>query len=166
MLTPLPNVWELEAGSATLPFFGIQTQLCDKSTQKALEPPAQGELCIRDSWPGQARTLYGNHARFIDVYFKPYPGYYFSGDGCEIKENGYHWITGRVVRKDFFFVLSHTKKNFLFFLSRMMFLSYQDIILVPLKSNQLLYNMLVYPKQLSLVILIQQKIKECTALLH
>jgi acetyl-CoA synthetase len=96
MLTPIPNIWELEPGSATLPFFGIQTQLFDKDTRKALQPPNQGELCIQNSWPGQARSLYRNHERFVEVYFKPYPGYYFSGDGCEIKENGYHWITGRV----------------------------------------------------------------------
>lgn len=98
MITPLPNVWELDGGSATFPFFGIQTQLVNKNTQEPLQPPNQGELCIRDSWPGQARSLYRNHQRFVEVYFKPYPGLYFSGDGCEIKENGYHWITGRVVR--------------------------------------------------------------------
>jgi len=111
LITPIPNIWELEPGSATLPFFGIQTQLFDKDTRKALQPPNQGELCIQHSWPGQARSLYRNHERFVDVYFKPYPGYYFSGDGCEIKANGYHWITGRVVRrksqfiKSIFFVL-------------------------------------------------------------
>jgi acetyl-CoA synthetase len=98
MITPLPNVWPLEPGSATLPFFGIQTQLFDKTTQKPIEAPDQGELCIRSSWPGQARSLYRNHSRFVDVYFKPYPGFYFTGDGCEIKNNGYHYITGRVVR--------------------------------------------------------------------
>lgn len=65
-----------------------------------MQPPNQGELCIRNSWPGQARSLYRNHERFVDVYYKPYPGHYFSGDGCEIKENGYHWITGRVVRQN------------------------------------------------------------------
>jgi acetyl-CoA synthetase len=99
MITPIPNIWELEPGSATLPFFGIQTQLFDKDTRNALQPPGQGELCVKDSWPGQARSLYRNHERFVEVYFKPYPGYYFSGDGCEIKDNGYHWITGRVVRR-------------------------------------------------------------------
>ena len=98
MITPIPNIWPLEGGSATLPFFGIQTQLMDKATGQPLTAPNQGELCIRDSWPGQARSLYKDHPRFIDVYFKAYPGYYFTGDGCEIKPNGYHWITGRVVR--------------------------------------------------------------------
>jgi acetyl-CoA synthetase len=97
MITPIPNIWKLEPGSVTLPFFGIQTQIFDKKTRKALEFPNEGELCIRNSWPGQARTIFGDHQRFVDVYFKPYPGYYFSGDGCQIKENGYHWITGRVV---------------------------------------------------------------------
>ncbi len=85
MISPIAHAWELEPGSATLPFFGVQTHLFN------------GKLCITDSWPGQARTIFRNHERFIDVYFKPYPGYYFTGDGCEIKENGYHRITGRVV---------------------------------------------------------------------
>ena len=98
MIAPLPEVWPLEAGSATLPFFGIQTQIFDKHSRQALTAPNEGELCIRDSWPGQARSLYGDHQRFVEVYFKPYPGFYFTGDGCEIKDNGYHWITGRVVR--------------------------------------------------------------------
>ncbi|CAF0775034.1 unnamed protein product [Adineta steineri] len=96
MITPIANAWELEPSSATLPFFGIKTQLFDKSTKKPLTPPNTGELCIQDSWPGQARSLYRNHERFVDVYFKQYPGYYFTGDGCEIKKNGYHCITGRV----------------------------------------------------------------------
>ncbi|CAF1407908.1 unnamed protein product [Rotaria sordida] len=96
MISPIPNAWELEPGSATFPFFGIQTQLFDQTTKKPLKPPNHGELCIADSWPGQARSLYRNHERFVDVYFKTYPGYYFTGDGCEIKPNGYHWITGRV----------------------------------------------------------------------
>ncbi|UJR30884.1 hypothetical protein I4U23_018396 [Adineta vaga] len=96
MIAPMANAWELEPGSATLPFFGVKTQLFDKSTKKPLKPPNTGELCIADSWPGQARTLYGNHERFVEVYFKQYPNYYFTGDGCEIKQNGYHHITGRV----------------------------------------------------------------------
>ncbi|CAM4887577.1 unnamed protein product [Rotaria socialis] len=96
MITPMANAWQLEPGSATLPFFGIETQLFDKKTKKPLDPPTKGELCIADSWPGQARTLYRNHERFVETYFKSYPGFYFTGDGCEIKGNGYHWITGRV----------------------------------------------------------------------
>ena len=75
----------MEAGSATLPFFGIQTQVFDKDSRAPLQGPCQGELCIRDSWPGQARSLYRNHERFVEVYFKSYPGHYFTGDGCEIK---------------------------------------------------------------------------------
>lgn len=98
MIAPIANAWELEPSVATLPFFGIQTQLFDNETKKPLSGASTGELCIADSWPGQARTLYRNHERFVDVYFKKYPGYYFTGDGCEIKENGYHRITGRVVR--------------------------------------------------------------------
>lgn len=104
MITPIAHAWELEPGLATLPFFGIQTKLFDKATKKPLDPPNSGELCIADSWPGQARTIYGDHERFTDIYFKQYPNYYFTGDGCEIKENGYHHITGRVVR-------SQTKQN-------------------------------------------------------
>ena len=99
MIAPIANAWDLEPGVATLPYFGIQTQLFDDTTKKPLPSPNVGELCIADSWPGQARTLYRNHERFVDVYFKKYPGYYFSGDGCEIKENKYHRITGRVVRR-------------------------------------------------------------------
>jgi acetyl-CoA synthetase len=98
LIAPLVNAWPLEPGSATLPFFGIQTQLFDQQTHQPLQAPNHGELCIRDSWPGQARTIYRNHERFVDVYFKAYPTYYFTGDGCEIKDNGYHYITGRVVR--------------------------------------------------------------------
>jgi len=97
MLAPIPNVTKLEPGSVTLPFFGIQTQLMEKKMCEPLKPPCTGELCIRDSWPGQARTIYGDHQRFVDTYFKYYPGFFFTGDGCEIQENGYHWITGRVV---------------------------------------------------------------------
>jgi len=100
MISPIAHAWNLEPGSATLPFFGVRTQLFDKKTRTPLETPNLGELCITDSWPGQARTLYLNHERFIDVYFKPYPGYYFTGDGCEIKQNGYHRITGRVVCRE------------------------------------------------------------------
>ncbi|CAF1347456.1 unnamed protein product [Didymodactylos carnosus] len=96
MIAPIAHVTEMEPGSATLPFFGIQTQIIDKESRDLLQPPCKGELCIKDSWPGQARTIYNDHERFVDVYFKSYPGFYFTGDGCEIKSNGYHWITGRV----------------------------------------------------------------------
>lgn len=116
MISPIPHAWDLEPGSATLPFFGIQTQLFDKKTKKPLDPPNTGELCIVDSWPGQARSVYRDHERFIEVYFKSYPGYYFTGDGCEIKANGYHYITGRVVC-----VHEETKQSVFIFSSRMMF---------------------------------------------
>ncbi len=95
MITPLPGATKLKPGSATLPFFGVQPALVDdKGT--ILEGSAQGNLVIRDSWPGQARTLYGDHKRFEQVYFSTYPGMYFTGDGCRRDEDGYYWITGRV----------------------------------------------------------------------
>jgi acetyl-CoA synthetase len=95
LITPLPGATKLKPGSATLPFFGIQPQLVD-AEGKVLEGAASGNLCIIDSWPGQMRTVYGDHQRFIDTYFKTYPGKYFTGDGCRRDEDGYYWITGRV----------------------------------------------------------------------
>jgi acetyl-CoA synthetase len=95
MITPLPGATKLKPGSATRPFFGIIPELVD-AEGKLLEGAASGNLCIADSWPGQMRTVYGDHQRFIDTYFKTYPGKYFSGDGCRRDEDGYYWITGRV----------------------------------------------------------------------
>jgi acetyl-CoA synthetase len=95
MITPLPGATKLKPGSATRPFFGIIPQLVD-ANGKVLEGAASGNLCIADSWPGQMRTVYGDHQRFIDTYFKTYPGKYFTGDGCRRDEDGYYWITGRV----------------------------------------------------------------------
>ena len=95
LITPLPGATKLKPGSATRPFFGIQPQLVD-AEGKVLEGAASGNLCIADSWPGQMRTVYGDHQRFIDTYFKTYPGKYFTGDGCRRDEDGYYWITGRV----------------------------------------------------------------------
>lgn len=95
LITPLPGAIKLKPGSATRPFFGIQPQLVD-ADGKVLEGAASGNLCITDSWPGQMRTVYGDHQRFIDTYFKAYPGKYFTGDGCRRDEDGYYWITGRV----------------------------------------------------------------------
>jgi acetyl-CoA synthetase len=95
MITPLPGAIAQKPGSATKPFFGIKPQLVD-SEGKVLEGAASGNLCIVDSWPGQMRTVYGDHQRFIDTYFKTYPGKYFTGDGCRRDEDGYYWITGRV----------------------------------------------------------------------
>ena len=95
LITPLPGATKLKPGSATRPFFGIVPQIVD-ADGKALEGACSGNLCIADSWPGQMRTVYGDHQRFIDTYFKTYPGKYFTGDGCRRDEDGYYWITGRV----------------------------------------------------------------------
>jgi acetyl-CoA synthetase len=95
MITPLPGAIAQKPGSATKPFFGCQPQLVD-ADGKVLDGAASGNLCIVDSWPGQMRTVYGDHQRFIDTYFKTYPGKYFSGDGCRRDADGYYWITGRV----------------------------------------------------------------------
>ena len=95
MITPLPGATKLKPGSATQPFFGITPQIVD-ADGKVLEGACSGNLCIADSWPGQMRTVYGDHARFIETYFKTYPGKYFTGDGCRRDEDGYYWITGRV----------------------------------------------------------------------
>ncbi len=95
LITPLPGATRLKPGSATRPFFGILPELVD-AEGKLLEGANSGNLCIADSWPGQMRTVYGDHQRFIDTYFKTYPGKYFTGDGCRRDEDGYYWITGRV----------------------------------------------------------------------
>jgi acetyl-CoA synthetase len=95
LITPLPGATDLKAGSATRPFFGVQPQLVD-GEGKVLEGEASGNLVIVDSWPGQARTVYGDHDRFIQTYFSTYKGKYFTGDGCRRDKDGYYWITGRV----------------------------------------------------------------------
>ena len=95
LITPLPGATALKPGSATRPFFGVQPALVDEKGG-VLEGAAQGNLVILDSWPGQARTLYGDHDRFVQTYFSTYPGTYFTGDGCRRDEDGYYWITGRV----------------------------------------------------------------------
>ena len=95
MITPLPGATDLKAGSATLPFFGIQPQLVD-GDGKEIEGAGAGNLCIAESWPGQMRTVYGDHERFVQTYFSTYKGKYFTGDGCRRDEDGYYWITGRV----------------------------------------------------------------------
>jgi acetyl-CoA synthetase len=95
MITPLPGAIAQKPGSATKPFFGCQPQLVD-ADGKVLEGANSGNLCIIDSWPGQMRTVYGDHQRFIETYFKAYPGKYFTGDGCRRDADGYYWITGRV----------------------------------------------------------------------
>ncbi|UPG90201.1 acetate--CoA ligase [Luteibacter aegosomaticola] len=95
LITPLPGAIDLKPGSATLPFFGIKPAIVD-AEGKVQEGACSGNLVITDSWPGQMRTVYGDHQRFIDTYFKAYPGSYFTGDGARRDEDGYYWITGRV----------------------------------------------------------------------
>ncbi|MEM8838615.1 MAG: acetate--CoA ligase, partial [Pseudomonadota bacterium] len=95
MITPLPGATDLKPGSATTPFFGIQPQLVDNEGNP-LEGATDGNLCIIDSWPGQMRTVYGDHERFVQTYFSTYKGKYFTGDGCRRDGDGYYWITGRV----------------------------------------------------------------------
>ncbi len=95
MITTLPGAHDMKPGSAGKPFFGIRPQLVD-GDGGVLEGAISGNLCITDSWPGQARTVYGDHDRFIQTYFSTYKGKYFTGDGCRRDEDGYYWITGRV----------------------------------------------------------------------
>ena len=95
LITPLPGATPLKPGSAPRPFFGVQPVMVD-GDGKLLEGAVEGNLCIADSWPGQMRTLYGDHERFIQTYFTTYPGRYFTGDGARRDEDGYYWITGRV----------------------------------------------------------------------
>ena len=95
LITPLPGAIALKPGSATLPFFGIEPCLMDDKG-KELEGVVSGALCIKRAWPGQMRTVYGDHQRFIDTYFKTYPGKYFTGDGAMRDKDGYYWITGRI----------------------------------------------------------------------
>ncbi len=95
LITPLPGVTALKPGSATLPFFGIKPEIMD-AQGNVMEGVAEGILVISSSWPGQSTSIYGDHQRFIDTYFKNYPGYYFTGDGARRDEDGYFWITGRV----------------------------------------------------------------------
>ncbi|TGV10999.1 acetate--CoA ligase [Mesorhizobium sp. M8A.F.Ca.ET.173.01.1.1] len=95
LITPLPGATDLKPGSATRPFFGVKPQLVD-GEGKVVEGAADGNLCITDSWPGQMRTVYGDHDRFVQTYFSTYKGKYFTGDGCRRDADGFYWITGRV----------------------------------------------------------------------
>jgi acetyl-CoA synthetase len=95
LITPLPGATALKPGSATRPFFGVSPAIVD-TEGKVMTGPCQGNLVLTDSWPGQMRTLYGDHARFMDTYFSTYPNTYFTGDGCRRDQDGYYWITGRV----------------------------------------------------------------------
>jgi len=98
MITPLAGAWAQKPGSATLPFFGVAPVILDPSTGKELpaEGAVEGVLCLKQPWPSCIRTVYGDHKRMEEVYFAPYPGYYFTGDGCRRDADGYYWITGRV----------------------------------------------------------------------
>lgn len=95
LITPLAGAIDLKPGSATLPFFGVRPALVDANGEQ-LDGATEGNLVLLDSWPGQMRTVYGDHQRFIDTYFRTYPGTYFTGDGCRRDADGYYWITGRV----------------------------------------------------------------------
>uniref|UniRef100_UPI00289AA2F9 AMP-binding protein n=1 Tax=Paracoccus sp. TaxID=267 RepID=UPI00289AA2F9 len=97
MITSLPGAIDTKPGSATLPFFGVKPVVLDASTAAVQEGNGvEGVLCFSDSWPGQMRTIWGDHQRFMETYFQQYPGTYFTGDGCRRDEDGYYWITGRV----------------------------------------------------------------------
>lgn len=95
LISPLPGAIAQKPGSATLPFFGVKPLIVD-GDGKPLEGAAEGNLCIADSWPGQMRTVFGDHERFVQTYFATFKGLYFTGDGCRRDEDGYYWITGRV----------------------------------------------------------------------
>jgi acetyl-CoA synthetase len=96
LITPLPGATKLKPGSATRPFFGIKPEIVDEQGNVLADQAVSGNLVIADSWPGQMRTVYGDHKRFVETYFSTYPGKYFTGDGCRRDEDGYYWITGRV----------------------------------------------------------------------
>ena len=95
MITPLPGATALKPGSATVPFFGVELALLNEDGSE-LEGAGAGFLVVKASWPGQIRSVYGDHQRMIDTYFSHYPGYYFTGDGATRDKDGYYWITGRV----------------------------------------------------------------------
>ncbi len=96
LITPLPGAIATKPGSATKPFFGVQPVVLSPEGRLQEQTKAEGVLCIKDSWPGQMRSVYGDHARFVSTYFEAHKGYYFTGDGCRRDEDGYYWITGRV----------------------------------------------------------------------
>jgi acetyl-CoA synthetase len=97
LITPLPGVTPTKPGSATLPFFGVKPVVMDINTARPLDGNGvSGALCLASPWPGQARTVWGDHKRFRDTYFSSYPGFYFTGDGVKRDEDGYYWITGRI----------------------------------------------------------------------
>ena len=94
---PLPGVAPMKPGSCSLPFYGVDFAILDPQTGKEkFGNGVEGVLCMRDPWPGIARTVYGDHQRYLNVYMRPYPGFYFTGDGARRDDDGYYWITGRV----------------------------------------------------------------------
>lgn len=95
MLTPLPGAIPMKPGSATFPFFGVVPAILNESGEE-LEGEAEGYLVFKQPWPGIMRTVYGNHERFETTYFKKFPGYFVTGDGCRRDQDGYYWITGRI----------------------------------------------------------------------
>lgn len=95
LISPFPNITPLKPSSATKPFFGVKPMIVDEKGQE-MHGVCEGRLCIAESWPGQMRTVFGDHARFVQTYFSTYPGLYFTGDGCRRDADGYYWITGRV----------------------------------------------------------------------
>ena len=96
LISPFPGATTTKPGSATFPFFGVQPVLLSEEGNEISGNDVSGLLALKTSWPGQMRTIYGDHARFIEVYFSQFPGYYFTGDGAKRDEDGYYWITGRV----------------------------------------------------------------------
>ena len=96
LISPLPGAILTKPGSATLPFFGVQPAILDNDGNEITSTEAEGVLCMKDSWPGQMRTVFGDHKRFVSTYFETFKGYYFTGDGCRRDADGYYWITGRV----------------------------------------------------------------------
>jgi len=96
LITPLPGVTPTKPGSATLPFFGVKPVVLEGDGKVLEGNDVSGALCLASPWPGQARTVWGDHHRFKDTYFSAYPGYYFTGDGCRRDADGYYWITGRI----------------------------------------------------------------------
>ena len=96
LISPLPGAVATKPGSATLPFFGVKPAIVDDDGNVLEGNGVTGNLCILEPWPGQMRTVYGDHQRFVDTYFSKFPGKYFTGDGCRRDEDGYYWITGRV----------------------------------------------------------------------
>ncbi len=96
MITPMPGAHALKPGSASFPVFGVEPQIVDSTTGEVLEGACEGALVVAGSWPGQMRTVYGDHARFFETYFSQFPGKYCTGDGCRRDEDGYYWITGRI----------------------------------------------------------------------